>query len=651
MFKRLVERPPYAAPRSGTPPTTSPTSPAPRRPSIVDGGFRPDGLALWGINQPLLHAQSPCSDSSAEDTEGGNPFLSLGRIGDTPATEHYGRTATYRLAHALGVESLERELSRVQAKRTNVWKTPEWEVVVNNSGQRIIDWSIWPEDDLALSLIDAYFEWVNITLPLLHRPLFRQQYFARLYMNDFEFAKVCLMVFANGARFMYAPLAQWRRHQDSGHLSRTERPQDGVLFSDGWKFVRGLMSAGDHLHKKPTLYRLQTAVLLCTFLQGNAEPNVGWAIAGAALRSTQETGLPVQTVGGSSAERQLLLRAFWCLYHCDRSGCVALGRAVALADSEIDTRYPMVLDDDDSDAAQSKSPTSPTAVFMHVLELDRIVSSALSALCSARQDPSLPSRLPSIVLQLVAAINRWESSLPTQLAWDPECRATPQLVLTAHLHARYHWARMFIHYISATVTSLATPAPQSTEAPRPMIAAALESARRLFAICRVLLSHDAFLPATQRPIPINFIDSTWIAGTITLLGVRNSWMDDNDVPAALDGVKTAVAALHQMECVSRKAGITADILQVLASNAEATRLSSPSNVGGGSLGQLATGATPVAPQPMANGWTPDLAFLSDPNALFLSSTPHAAMSAAADLHAAGQPQGEDVWTHLLQTFS
>lgn len=636
--------------------------------SATRTSYAPLGVPDTLLRAPreLVPARSPTPSDS--DSEPSDPFLhtsssSVGRmVSSSDGTQYYGRLATQLLAREDSA-ALNRDLERVKARRAKVWKTPEWEVVVNGTGQHLIDWSIWPDDELAIPLIDTYFEWANSTLPLLHRPLFRQQYFARTYMNDYDFAKVCLVVFANGAKHKYVPFAQWRRGDDLGGLSRTERPNDGVRFSDGWKFMRGLMSAGDSLHKPPTLFRLQTAVLLCTFLQGNADPTLPWAIAGGALRATQEIGLNVASTGASAAERQLLLRAFWCLYHLDRSLCVSLGRAVSLHDCDIDARYPLAVDDEHFDEADDVSAevekSTKVVAFTHVLHLDRIVSAALVALAPARQDASLGARLPSVVIELMSALSRWEGALPTHLAWDAGCRDAPHLIRTAHVHARYHWARIFVHYASA-MAAAAVNAPAAG-----MMDAALESARATFSICAALLAHEAF-SAGARPINAEFIDYAWVASAITLLGVRSGSIPPHESEGALAGVEIARKALSQMECVSRKAGQVADLLGVMVKSLGGTPETTPGSTSTTSRNRSERGrekerippsaafgvpAQKAPEAPMAA--TPDLAWLQhDAGAFFMPAVfgPGGVVGTPGQTLGGDDRRGDEVWTHLLENF-
>lgn len=595
---------------------------------------------------------------------------------DNSSLQFHGRTATTDLMRAINVDmaAIEHELEQVKSRRAKLWKQPEWEVVVNNTGQRPIDWSIWPDDDLAFTLMDAYFEWVNCTLPLLHRPLFRQQYFARLYTTDHDFAKLCLVMFANGARFVYAPLAQWRRAQDIGHLTSPERPNDGVLFSDGWKYIRGLMSAGDSLHKAPTLFRLQTAVLLSTFLHGNTDSTIPWAVIGATLRGAQEIGLHLagesgspsalpDRLGATGGERQLLLRAFWCLYHLDRSYCVSLGRSVALHDADIATAYPLDADDewDGDDSISPPAGASKINAFLHILQLDRIVSGILTTLPARREAREAAStRLPAVLIELASALNRWEEGLPRSLRWQRPSQMqhpgrppnVPHFLRTAHLHARYHWTRIFVHW-----APLAAEARRSKEPlpPRAVLDTVVESARAIFEVCSALLALEVFQAGTQRPIPLQFLDYAWVAGAVTLFAIGSGAEVSTTLEDAFSGVGIAVATLHQMECVSRNAGQAADMLAVMAravrsaSVSDTLRLLQHRVVPESMPDPTSSTSHPVALELPSTMPTPDLSWLNDE--LFMA--PYATTGVASGVNT-GTPGskvgGTGPWASLFETL-
>lgn len=511
-------------------------------------------LGLAAKVDPYAAQPPPLSTSSSTVMPSASPSAVKALRGDLDTPQFYGKAATHNLMHALnhgGDVGFARELDKM--KRPRIWKVPEWEVVVVTEGRQPVDYGVWPEDDQAALLIDAYFSRVNAVFPLLLAPLFRRQYFQRLYVGDVEFAKVCLMVFANGARFVSAS-GSGGSGPGSGNARFAQWRESSDQFSVGWKYLRALVRAGTSLRKTPTLFSLQATALVGFFLRGNANPSTIWAVAGDALRACQELGIHVDNGPGNTLaerqERQLFSRAFWCLYHLDRSMCVILGRAVALPDSEVSCPLPLAVDDEywDVDLEQPRGQPSTVSAFIHSLALDRIVSNAVETLPhdTAYNQPS------STTIQLAASLNAWYNHLPADLQWDPTAPEATVLRLS-HLHARYHWARIYIHYASVSAGEWMSP---------PSLEVSLDSARVIFDICSTLLQHP--LQGQGCPIRFEFIDYAWLAAAITLVAINTGALQPNDHDAAMGGVSTCIATLQQMEVVSRKAGQIADLLSVMA---------------------------------------------------------------------------------------
>jgi hypothetical protein len=101
-------------------------------------------------------------------------------------------------------------LQRVQqdmiARRPELWLLKPWEKPVLEP-PRLRDGPsfLFPEDDLMVSLIDLYFEHVNLFSPLLHRPTLVKSINRNLHIKDRSFGAVVLLVCAIGARFSFDP--------------------------------------------------------------------------------------------------------------------------------------------------------------------------------------------------------------------------------------------------------------------------------------------------------------------------------------------------------------------------------------------------------------------------------------------------------------
>jgi hypothetical protein len=100
----------------------------------------------------------------------------------------------------------------------------------------------FPDEDLLYSLVDLYFNQINLFLPLLHRPTFEQSIAAGLHSEDSCFGGVVLLVCALGSRYS----------EDSRVLL------DGLstYHSAGWKWFDQVQMAKSFL-VPPTLCDLQ----------------------------------------------------------------------------------------------------------------------------------------------------------------------------------------------------------------------------------------------------------------------------------------------------------------------------------------------------------------------------------------------------------
>jgi hypothetical protein len=486
-------------------------------------------------------------------------------------TQFYGRAATHNLIQTAGSgadSAFDSELDRV--RRPRIWRVPEWEAAVLNEGLGLGDQSIWPEDEQAAILFDAYFANVNCIFPLLHPGLFRKHYFQRLYLSDNAFARVCLMVFANGAR--YTPSVRFTLWPGSTEAS-----------SAGWKYLRAAMLSMTSLRETPTLFGLQAAALLGFFLRGNVNTSTTWAIVGDALRSAQELGIHIRLPPVASVtelqQRELSARAFWCLYHLDRTMCVIVGRAVALLDSEVTASIPLAIDDACWDDESFPQPppvghVSELDAFVSMLALDRLVSTAIECIPAMPADGPGVAPLPrkdslsisATLINLVASFNSWSRSLPPHLQWGEHVSSLPDqtFLRLAHLHARYHWAVIYVHYGGVAAGEWA---------PGLSFDTSTQSAQAIFGICETLLQHRMFAGGSSggttkavRPIPFEFIDYALLAAAITLAAINSSALPAGKYESAMVGVNTCIATLMQMDGTSRKSGQVADLLTVMARN-------------------------------------------------------------------------------------
>jgi hypothetical protein len=466
-----------------------------------------------------------------------------------------------------------------KTKRDEYWKIPEWELVIAQEGVYPIDWSTWPSHGLDRVLIDAYFAHVNTYLPLLNKILFDRQYDSGLYRSNSEYAKICWMVFANGARFIDDDRVYWP-HDEASTPEGRERLRtdaDGTKrYSAGWKYMRALLKMGRSIVATPNLYDFQTQVLLCAFLSGSAVPHMTWLVSGYGLRSAQELGIHVRAtlLRADPVERALFGRAFWCLYHIDRTNCAAIGRSVALQDTDFDADYPIAVDDEfwetgnpNTDFIQPPSSGLPkVSAFIHTLKLDHVIGAALRTIYAVNKSPEHPgdpAAQRAIVVELDSALNSWADAVPDGLRWDPT-RSDQQLFQqSAVLYAQYYYVQILIHR-----PFIPTPRFPNTVG-LPSLAICSNAAR---SICNIL---DASLRRGRQYgllpghiLDFSFILPAWIAAVILLVNIHSGKQQPLERERMVKDVKKCLAAMKDLELVWRQAGKLTDILTELLREGE-----------------------------------------------------------------------------------
>ncbi|WWD15991.1 hypothetical protein CI109_100415 [Kwoniella shandongensis] len=460
-------------------------------------------------------------------------------------------------------------------KRPEYWQVPEWEVVIANEGLNPLDWSIWPEPGLDIELIDAYFDHVNLHLPLLNHIWFKRQYDSRLYKSNHGFARVCLMVFANGARFIDDPRVLWPTDlsMTTEGKERLKSDTDGTLrYSAGWHFIRALLRMGRSILHGPNLYEFQTQVLICQFLQGSAIPHLMWILSGIGLRSAQELGIHVRAtlMHADPIERALYNRAFWCLYHIDRVNCAAIGRSVAIQDTDFDADYPIDVDDeywDTGDPARNfKQPEgariSKVAAFTQMLKLDHITGAALRTIYAINKLPEHRADVAAqraVVVELDSALNSWADNVPDELRWDPTRADYRIFSQSAVLYAQYYYCQILVHR-----PFIPTPSNQ-VSAGLPSLAICANAAR---SICNILDAslrrgrQEGELPG--RALNVAFMIPAAIANIVLLINIYSGKQTPKERERAVGDIKRCIAAMKELEMTWRLAGKMTDMMVELA---------------------------------------------------------------------------------------
>lgn len=473
------------------------------------------------------------------------------------------------LRNASSVTSLMEGLEA--AKRKEYWRVPEWELSLAHEGLRKLDPSIWPDPDLEVTLIDAYFDNCDRHFPLLNQILFRRQYQAGLYKTNTEFARVCLMVFANGARFTDDERVYWNRDDAISEegKERLRTDVDGTLrYSAGWHFLRALVRMGRSIMQGPNLFDFQCTVLICTFLQGSAVPHLTWLVSGMGLRAAQELGIHVRSIlqHADPIERALYSRAFWCLYHFDRLNCAAIGRSVAIQDSDFDADYPIAVDDEfwdtgdpSKDFVQPPSAGVPrVAAFIHTLKLDYLIGAALKSIYAINKT-SADEDQRAIVVDLDSALNSWADSVPDGLRWDPTRIDQTLFEHSAGLYVHYYYCQILIHR-----PFIPTPKHPSTIG-LPSLAICSAASRSICNIIDTVMRRgrqNGALPG--RAMSIHFVLPAFTAAFMLLISVYSGKQQPAERDRAIADINKCISAMRDLEVTWRQAGALVDILLELS---------------------------------------------------------------------------------------
>jgi hypothetical protein len=118
----------------------------------------------------------------------------------------------------------------------------KWEIELNTADER--PQYEFPDDDLIATLVDYYFQYVNLFIPLLHRPTFERELAECKHLSDDLFGAILLLVCGVGSRYSNDPRV---------YLDGT----DSATHSSGWKWFQQVQLVRRSLLAPPTLYDLQ----------------------------------------------------------------------------------------------------------------------------------------------------------------------------------------------------------------------------------------------------------------------------------------------------------------------------------------------------------------------------------------------------------
>jgi Fungal specific transcription factor domain len=186
----------------------------------------------------------------------------------------------------------------------------------------------FPDDDLLHSLIDLYFDQINLFLPLLHRPTFNRSITTGQHLTDSGFGAIVLLVCALGSRY--------------SEDKRVLLDDISTYHSAGWKWFDQVQLVKMSFVIPSTLYDVQFccvntfnnhtrdtcidnwAQLAVQYLRDCTSSHQCWAMIGIGVRMAQDVGAHRRKykLDKMTVEDEMWKRAFWyvlflspgCLY-------------------------------------------------------------------------------------------------------------------------------------------------------------------------------------------------------------------------------------------------------------------------------------------------------------------------------------------------
>ncbi|THG99015.1 hypothetical protein EW026_g3256 [Hermanssonia centrifuga] len=324
--------------------------------------------------------------------------------------------------------------SLFHTKRPEFWNEQKWVMQCRTSTRPQHN---YPDPDLISSLVDYYFEELNLYMPLLHRPTFEQHIRQGLHLRDEKFGNVLLLVCALGARFSDDPRVLLEHiATETGDLN---------MHSAGWKWFKMVQETRKSFEMAPpVLYDLQTISL-------------AWDFVGIGIRYAQDMGAHRKKVYNAvpSVEEELLKRAFWFVYV--PSSYRLQADHVYIRDEDFDVDLPIECDDEywlnpDPALAFKQPEGKPSFIifFNCFLRLTQIHAFALRTVYSINKSKALLGFVGSqweqhIVAEIDSSLNRWIDSVPDHLRWDPHRENLDFLNQSALLYASYYTLQITVH--------------------------------------------------------------------------------------------------------------------------------------------------------------------------------------------------------------
>ncbi|SNX81420.1 related to transcriptional activator acu-15 [Melanopsichium pennsylvanicum] len=310
--------------------------------------------------------------------------------------------------------------------------------------------SVWPENDLAEKLIDAYFGRMNRDFPVVNEAQYRHEYIKRPELRqDPEWLALSFCIFMVGSLYVFDDRV--RAVADDAHSRGMH-----------WWQAAKLLVYRNYRVAKP-LVQVQCMLLSTIFQLGlPIAASLAWLHLGGAIRVLLDIGAhrkqAAKKLRMSRIDQETSKRIFWVAYSLDREFASNLGRPIMLQDEDIDVELPIEIDDDllfntPDDQPLPKQPADKPALiygFLCSLRLDEIVGRTLKtvyALHKTKVRFGIASKEwdERLVTEIDSALNNWLDTVPSHLRYDPHETNDEWLMQSSLLYSKYYNCQLLVH--------------------------------------------------------------------------------------------------------------------------------------------------------------------------------------------------------------
>ncbi|EJU03920.1 hypothetical protein DACRYDRAFT_115214 [Dacryopinax primogenitus] len=303
----------------------------------------------------------------------------------------------------------------------------------------------WPEPDLAMLLINAFFERWNSVLPLLHRPTFMRQYADPAMRQDNTWVAVAFGVFAIATKYVDDPRA----------LGQPDAA--GHYFYAGIKYWKEIIRVGSPLYAPPSLFRLQALILFTYFLGGQPLfPSSGWALIGLGLRYVQDAGMHLKREWLKRAqahpfEYEMRKRVFWVLYIMERTMALEMDRSFCMPEQDYDVDLLLELDDAALDLMQ-QGQENPIGFSHRIASLN--VRIRLLQFASHKRDElhmirhysgNVHDREVNYLNVVRTRLEHLRGNIHKDLVYKPDQTDREKFLFSSLIHVQYYWVQLILY--------------------------------------------------------------------------------------------------------------------------------------------------------------------------------------------------------------